>query len=559
MQNLKRAQSTFDYLVLTGVILVVIVPLLFFSTERIDQNRVVELQDALAALKDGITQVNNLGFGTSSVVVLRVPKGVVEQRVGISETSGGSVGWCKKGMLCYKIAGNDMTVTVPADVEGILPINEGLHYVQLFNNGTHVLLYECGNNRREAFEQCDGRSPPGGTGDDSACGTALGCASPSHPQACKCFCSSNSDCARSTGLCGANGVCVPCATDDQCVDNTGRRTGQVCLGGQCVDPNRQCLTNRDCTYPNTVCNRRSGFCEPCDFPPPTPQSFKDCDPGHICLDNTLPSRCGTPPVNPNNNPPVVNAGVDQTITLPINQISLDGTVTDDGLPNPPGLFTISQTTGLFTIRWTKQNGPGTVTFGNNQMVDTTATFSRAGAYTLRLTADDSAAQRFDELTVNVRCAANTHCNYPNEVCVSGNCLPCTFEYQCTAPDNWCDAGVCRTRGGGTPCSSNVQCTNPSNPTCNLRTTTCESCSVPSLPRSVKACGSAFACRLSTGRCEPFGGGPLCGNDLFEPGEQCEQATHCEPQAGMTASCTNCLCGYTLDGVGRNPGSPRPIQ
>ncbi len=39
---------------------------------------------------------------------------------------------------------------------------------------------------------------------------------------------------------------------------------------------------------------------------------------------------------PVNQPPVVNAGVDATITLPATA-SLDGTVTDDGLPNPPGV------------------------------------------------------------------------------------------------------------------------------------------------------------------------------------------------------------------------------
>ncbi len=548
MQSLKRAQSTFDYLILTGVILMVIVPLLFFSTERIDQGRLAELQDALEALRDGITQVNNLGYGTSSVVVLRVPKGVTEQRVGFSETSGGSTRWCEKGMLCYKLAGNDMSVQVPADVAGILPLNEGLHYVQLFNNGTNVLLYECGNNRREAFEQCDGT-------DNSACGTALGCASSSHPQACKCFCATNTDCRLSTGLCEQRtGVCVSCATNEQCVDNLGQRTGQICLGGQCVDPNRQCLTNRDCNYPTMVCNRRSGFCEPCDVPPPAPQLFKDCDPGDICLitGGGIPSRCGAQ--NSVNSPPFTSAGSDQTITLPLNQVSLDGTVTDDGLPNPPGLFTVTRTTGSFSILWTKQSGPGTVTFSDTQSVDTTATFSEPGTYVLRLTADDSQFSLSDELTVYVRCATNNQCSYPSEVCLSGACTPCRSDSQCTAPDNWCDNSVCRIRGGGTPCLSNAQCLNSNSPTCNLQTNTCESCSAPSLPRIVKACSPLFACRLSTGRCEPFGGGPVCGNDLFEPGEQCEQATHCAPQAGMVASCTNCLCGYTP--AGGNPKVPR---
>jgi len=58
-------------------------------------------------------------------------------------------------------------------------------------------------------------------------------------------------------------------------------------------------------------------------------------------------------VSPANQAPVVNAGADQTITLPA-VANLAGTVTDDGLPNPPA--TVTKT-------WSKVSGPGTVTFG----------------------------------------------------------------------------------------------------------------------------------------------------------------------------------------------------
>lgn len=79
-----------------------------------------------------------------------------------------------------------------------------------------------------------------------------------------------------------------------------------------------------------------------------------------------------------NNAPVVSAGVNLTVTTsaPVN---LDGTVTDDGVP-----------TNVITTTWNKVSGPGTVTFGNPNAVDTTASFSAAGTYVLRLTADDGA-------------------------------------------------------------------------------------------------------------------------------------------------------------------------
>jgi Tol biopolymer transport system component len=95
-----------------------------------------------------------------------------------------------------------------------------------------------------------------------------------------------------------------------------------------------------------------------------------------------------------NQPPTVNAGADQTITLP-SSVTLDGTVTDDELPNPP-----AQVTTL----WSKVTGPGEVTFANANAVDTTATFSAAGAYILRLTSSDSELNAFDDVTVMVEAA-----------------------------------------------------------------------------------------------------------------------------------------------------------
>jgi hypothetical protein len=97
-------------------------------------------------------------------------------------------------------------------------------------------------------------------------------------------------------------------------------------------------------------------------------------------------------VNSQNQAPTVNAGPDQSITLPNNTVNLDGTVTDDGRPNPPGAVTTA---------WSRVSGPGTVTFGNASAVDTTASFSAAGTYVLRLTANDSAQSANDDVTITV--------------------------------------------------------------------------------------------------------------------------------------------------------------
>jgi hypothetical protein len=94
-----------------------------------------------------------------------------------------------------------------------------------------------------------------------------------------------------------------------------------------------------------------------------------------------------------NRAPTVDAGVDRSVVLP-NAVSLDGTVTDDGLPTPPGAVTTT---------WSAVSGPGTVTFGNPNAVDTTATFSGGqGTYVLRLTATDGELTAFDEVAVDAQ-------------------------------------------------------------------------------------------------------------------------------------------------------------
>ena len=92
-----------------------------------------------------------------------------------------------------------------------------------------------------------------------------------------------------------------------------------------------------------------------------------------------------------NQAPAVDAGPDQTIALSGTAI-LDGTVSDDGLPDPPGAVTTA---------WSQVSGPGTVTFADAAAVDTTATFSAIGTYTLRLSADDGQLLGVDEVTVTV--------------------------------------------------------------------------------------------------------------------------------------------------------------
>ncbi len=93
--------------------------------------------------------------------------------------------------------------------------------------------------------------------------------------------------------------------------------------------------------------------------------------------------------------PTVNAGADQSITLP-GSASLNGSASDDGQPF-----------GTLLTTWTKVSGPGTVTFANANATSTTATFSQAGSYVLRLTANDGSLQGSDDVVIQVNAAPNS--------------------------------------------------------------------------------------------------------------------------------------------------------
>lgn len=93
---------------------------------------------------------------------------------------------------------------------------------------------------------------------------------------------------------------------------------------------------------------------------------------------------------PSNEAPVVNAGPDQTVTL-YDGATLGGTVTDDGLPAGSSV----------TQEWTRESGPGTVTFGSPTALQTTAAFSEPGTYVLNLSASDSQLTGSDMVTIVV--------------------------------------------------------------------------------------------------------------------------------------------------------------
>jgi hypothetical protein len=99
-----------------------------------------------------------------------------------------------------------------------------------------------------------------------------------------------------------------------------------------------------------------------------------------------------------NSAPTVDAGANQAVWLGKSGIpgqevvSLAGAVSDDGLPKPPGAY---------TVKWTQVSGPATVTISPDNTVSTSVTITVTGIYVFQLTADDTDKQASDTVQVIV--------------------------------------------------------------------------------------------------------------------------------------------------------------
>ncbi|OVE76268.1 hypothetical protein BVX98_06320, partial [bacterium F11] len=110
---------------------------------------------------------------------------------------------------------------------------------------------------------------------------------------------------------------------------------------------------------------------------------------------SLTVEASTP--TPQNLPPVVDAGLDKEV-LQLKAVLLEGKVSDDGLPNPPGRVDVrwsvhSSSTG-------KENNE--VIISSPTQETTKAWFSSPGEYTLKLEATDGELTAYDTIIIKVR-------------------------------------------------------------------------------------------------------------------------------------------------------------
>jgi hypothetical protein len=97
-------------------------------------------------------------------------------------------------------------------------------------------------------------------------------------------------------------------------------------------------------------------------------------------------------VAPANTPPTVNAGNDQSITLPTSSVQLNGTASDPG-------------GSIASYNWSKISGPSQFTFSSTSIANPTVSNLAQGTYTFRLTVtDNQGATATDDVNVVVNAA-----------------------------------------------------------------------------------------------------------------------------------------------------------
>ena len=124
-------------------------------------------------------------------------------------------------------------------------------------------------------------------------------------------------------------------------------------------------------------------------------------------------------VPPTNTPPTVNAGVDQTITLPANSVQLSGTASDPG-------------GSIASYAWTKISGPSQFTFSSTSIANPSVSNLAQGTYTFRLTVtDNQGATAYDDVNIIVNATTSTGTKY-----VKVNIYGGTNSYADVQWNNW---------------------------------------------------------------------------------------------------------------------------
>lgn len=279
-----KAQAATEYLVLIGIILVVLIPIIYYATQQYTSAlNLNDAQDAVNTLSKTADYVYSLGPGTRSIALITIPTGVHNTRVIgrefiINLTSYGEISAISKANLTCSFPSTSGTHNVP---------------VVLLETGVVLIGELCNNNNVcEYAEDCS--SCP----NDCTCAGGLNCCSGicSVPQ-----CTSSAQCndnnACTTDTCQNSGSCLAYCAFSQisiCVNGDG------CCPAGCDSSN-----DNDCTAGNQTISCGDNICSP----------------GETCFECATDCICGQEPPGPV--AALLDVGIDQGLYTKTNGAGLN--------------------------------------------------------------------------------------------------------------------------------------------------------------------------------------------------------------------------------------------
>ncbi|GEM_PF-5276439 len=496
----RRAQAATEQMVLTGIILVLLIPLLFFLSQGKTQSPY--MTDTVNTLDNVVESLSNLGSGSSDTIVVNVPNIESAQFDQCTDALSDGTTQCKVITINYggTVDQFEMDYFVGGSLDFLL--NKGIHYLTLFNDGTNgqIVFQECGDGLVTGGEQCE-------------------------------YCDDASDCqdmtAGYTATCDDDNFCV---YDSNPVDPALIGCGLPGSDGAC---SFSCTVDGDCPYGNCDTSSGSGICLGCE-------SDSDCDSGEYCslgVCNTCDadgdgeeyfysSSCGNVDCDDTN---------DQINTLAGEGVSFPTTCGDTKDNNCNGLTDCADSAcdGDSACVGANICGNGIQETSNGEQCDG---------------ADDA-------LCGLSSCTSLCTCYGPDDADGDGlgNCLPggsCPGLDNCPLHPNGVLKGTCVTVSTSSnpdpslnPFDADIVCT--SNADCAGKTTNgvlVEKCSTP--PNQANAdgdsCGDACDYDSTDNTVCNFGGTYFCGNNNYEPagGEQCDGAddTACPGYCQIDCTC-----------------------
>ncbi len=194
-----------ELIIISGVVLLVLLPFLFFLWNQLTEYNDVNVVVAMEILKEHIQLLKSLGPGSANQVFIGLPPSA-------------NVTVTNQNVITVDYNGKKYADVMPAkNIAGIL--HAGFQNVDLYFDGRTIYFSSCGDGIVEKpREQCDKLEV-------GACGGPLQCTSD-----CRCACNNNDDCSNTTYLCDMqHHTCIWCTKKSDCPSDDFACNSGVCV------------------------------------------------------------------------------------------------------------------------------------------------------------------------------------------------------------------------------------------------------------------------------------------------------------------------------------------